>query len=220
MKKSFMSFRLIITVVIVTFLLSSCGGGGVSTNEHLSSLPGMAKKYSEKIDNLEKEIKENTDQEKAFKLYKEKKLLKEEAEKAIEEYLTKNPITDVPFEQKADYQFKINKVRVERASFYTINYIATVTITVDILNDYGNPPGFKKHFFAYVIAVDKEGKSLTRKPGVLGNDWGKGPFKANMEVEIKGSLNGPMDMVDFEKLVFISREDYEEANSFKFGKHE
>lgn len=213
-----MSFRLIITVVIATFLLSSCGGGGVSTNEHLSSLPGMAKKYSEKIDNLEKEIKENTDQEKAFKLYKEKKLLKEEAEKAIEEYLTKNPITDVPFEQKADYQFKINKVRVERASLYRINYIANVTITSDIVNEYGNP---KIHFFAYVIAVDKEGKSLTRKPGVLGNDWGnRGPFKANMEVEMKGSLNGPMDMADFEKLVFISREDYEEANSFKFGKHE
>lgn len=218
MKKSFMSFRLIITVVIATFLLSSCGGGEVSTNEHLSSLPGMAKKYSEKIDNLEKEIKENTDQEEAFKLDKEKKLLKEEAEKAIEEYLTKNPITDVPFEQKADYQFKINKVWVENASLYRINYIANVTITSDIVNEYGNP---KKHFFAFVIAVDKEGKSLTRKPGVLGNDWGnRGPFKANMEVEMKGSLDGPMDMADFENLVFISREDYDEAKKFKSGKHE
>lgn len=218
MKKSFMSFRLIITVVIATFLLSSCGGGEVSTNEHLSSLPGMAKKYSEKIDNLEKEIKENTDQEEAFKLDKEKKLLKEEAEKAIEEYLTKNPITDVPFEQKADYQFKINKVWVENASLYRIHYIANVTITSDIVNEYGNP---KKNFFAFVIAVDKEGKSLTRKPGVLGNDWGnRGPFKANMEVEMKGSLDGPMDMADFENLVFISREDYDEAKKFKSGKHE
>ena len=210
MKNLFKTFGLIITGLIVSFLLSNCGGGGTSSNEHLSSLPGMAKEYAEEIDGLEKEIKESTDMEKALKLDQERKDLKKEAEKAIEEYLTNNPITNIPFEQKADYQFKINKVWVEGASISRIKYRAKVTITEDILNDYGNPPGFKKNFFAYVIAVDKEGNSLTKKHGVLMNATKK-PFKANMEVEMYGSLDGPADLVNFEKLVFVSK-DYKNPN--------
>jgi len=36
----------------------------------------------------------------------------------------------------------------------------------------------------------------------------RGPFKANMEIEMAGSLDGPADMVNFEKLVFVSTEEY------------
>lgn len=207
MKKTFKSFRLVMTVVIAAFLLSSCGGGGSSTNEHLSSLPSMSKNYSEKIEALKKEVKESTDIEKAMKLDKRYKELRKEADAAIKEFLEKTPISDVPFEQKADYQFKINKVWVESASFYRINYRAKVTITEDIRGDYGNPPGFKKNFFAYVKAVDKEGKSLIKKHGVFMNASPK-PFKANMEVEMYGSLVGPSDLENFEKLVFITKEEY------------
>ncbi|MFK5856840.1 MAG: hypothetical protein QM503_11960 [Bacteroidota bacterium] len=205
MKKTFMSFCLIITVVIATFLLSNCSGGNSSKNEYLSSLPGIAKNYSEKIKNLEKEIEESTDMEKALKLDKQRKDMRKEAEQAIEEFLLNNPITDVPFEQEADYQFTINKVWVESSTPKRINYRANVTITEDILNDYGNPPGFKKNFFAYVIAVDKEGNALTRKKGTFMNATKK-PFKANIEVEIYGSLDGPADLVNFEKLVFVSKD--------------
>ncbi len=210
MKNVFTTLRLFITGVFAAILITSCGGGSVGSNEHLSSLPGMAKNYSEKIDALKKEIKESTDIEKATKLDEERKELKKEAETTINEWLTNNPINNVPFEQKADYQFTVNKVWVEDASFSRINYRAKVTILEDILNDYGNPPGFKKNFFAYVIAVDKEGKSLTRKNGVFMNS-GKKPFKANMEVEIYGSLDGPADLATFEKLVFVPK-DYKNPN--------
>ncbi len=195
---------------MAAFLVSSCGGGSVSTNEQLSNLPGMTKKYGEQIKDMKQEIKNCTDVEKAMKLDNEMKELKKEAEKTIDEYLVKNPITDVPFEQKADYQFKINKVWVEGSSISRINYRAKVTITEDIVGDYGNPPSFKKNFFAYAIAVDKEGKSLTKNYGVFMNA-GKKPFKANMEVEIYGSLDGPADLVNFEKLIFVAK-DYKNTN--------
>jgi hypothetical protein len=147
------------------------------------------------------------DLEKAFKLDKEAKILAKEADEKIAEYLAGNPITNVPFEQKTDDRFKIKKVRVGRASDSRIHFKANVLITKDILNNWGNPPGFSNHFFAYVKAVNKEGNSLTRRYGVLGSR-GRGPFKADMKTELYGSLNGPADLVNFEKLVFISKEDY------------
>ncbi len=198
--KTLNSIRIVFTVLILSNLLLGCGDG-ITSNQQLDNLPGMAKNYSEKIANLKKEIKESTDMEKAFKLDKEWKNLKKEADEAIKEYLVKNPITDVPFEQKAaDYQFKINKVFVEKSSYSRIHYKAEVNINEDIVSKYGNP---KKNIFAYVIAVDKEGKSLTRRQGVFMGENKKGV------VEMRGSLDGPADLVNFEKLVFVSKDTYE-----------
>lgn len=192
--------------VISAFFLANCGGG-TSTNEYLGELPGIAKEYTEKIAKMEKDIKECTDLGEAFKLTKEKKLLGDEADKAVEEYLTSNPITDLPFEQKADYQFSIKEIAVESVSDSRINFKAKVTIKEDIRNNFGTPPGFANTFFAYIKAVDKEGNSLTRKFGVTG-PWGRGPFKADMVVDIHGSLDGPADLANFDKLVFVSKEEY------------
>ncbi len=207
MKKTIKSFRLILSGLIVTLFLSGCGGSSTSTNQYLGKLPGIAKKYQDKIGNKKKELQACTDLEKAFKLDKEAKILAKEADEKIAEYLAGNPITNIPFEQKVDDRFKIIKVRVERASDSRIHFKANVLITKDILNNWGNPPGFSNHFFAYVKAVNKEGNSLTRRYGVLGSR-GRGPFKADMKTELYGSLNGPADLVNFEKLVFISKEDY------------
>lgn len=199
---------ILLAFVISAFFLANCGGG-TSANEYLGELPGIAKEYTEKIAKMKNELKECTELEEAFKLKKETKLLGEEADKTIEEYLTSNPITNLPFEQKADYQFSIKKVAVENASDSRIKFIAKVTITEDIRNNFGNPPGFANTFFAYIQAVDKEGNSLTRRKGVMA-PWGRGPFKAGMEVDIHGSLDGPADLVNFEKLVFISQEEYKQ----------
>ena len=209
MKKLLKKIGLAIIGLSIVILFDNCGGGGgeTSTNEYLGKLPGIAKKYKEKIDNLEKKEKETYNTDKSWRLHNKIKELSSKARKAIEEYLASNPITNIPFEQEADYQFKINKVWVEKASAREISFKSKVTITEDIIEDWGGPKNFTRNIFAYMKAVDKEGNSLTGY-GVAGN-YGRGPFKANMEVEMNGVLYGPAYMANFEKLVFVSNEEYE-----------
>lgn len=199
-----------ITTITVVFFLTSCGGG-VSSNKYLGELPGIAQKYSQKIDDLKAELKGSTDIQKSYSLDKEIDNLKDEAEKEIKDYLTNHPITNIPFEQKADYKFTVKEVSVHPTyptSTSRFQLLAKVKINENIVNDYGNPPGFARSFFAYVIAVDKDGNSLTKKPGVFMNAT-QGPFKADMDVDIYGSVDGPADMLNFEKFVFISRDEYD-----------
>ena len=139
--------------VSIIFLIASCGGG-TSTNDHLGKLPGIAKKYSEKIEKKKKELKECTDMQKAFKLDKGIKSLKNEANETIEKLLASNPIANIPFEQKAEYRFTVKEVSVKKSSNSRISFLAKVIITEDILNDFGNPPGYARSFFAYFKAVD------------------------------------------------------------------
>lgn len=196
----------IITSLAILFLIASCGGGGVSSNEYLGKVPGMAKKYQEEIDELETKIEECTDFNDALKLDQEKKELKDEANKAFEEYLAENPINNVPFEQKAQYRFTVNEVSVTQSSYSRIHFVGKVTIDEDILNDFGNPPGFSRNFFAYIKAVDKEGNTISSKNGVMMNSTAS-PFKKGMEVEINGSLDAPGKLVNFDKLVFVNKDD-------------
>ncbi len=85
--------------VTIMFLLAGCGGG-TSNNEYLGKLPGIAKKYAEKIDKKKKDLKECTDMQKSFKLHKELELLGDEADKSIAEYMASNPVPKVPFEKR------------------------------------------------------------------------------------------------------------------------
>lgn len=212
MKNLLQKIGLTIIGISVILLLADCGdgsGGGSSSNKYLGKLPGIAKDYVDQIDGLKKDLKESTDREESFSLDKEIDLLEEEGENTIIEYLASNPIKNLPFEQKADYGFTIKEVSVHpkySSSASRLQLIAKVTFNEDLLNEYG---GFTSNFFAYVIAVDKEGNSLTRKHGVMMNYNIKGPFKANMEAEAYGSLDGPADLVNFEKFVFVSKEELE-----------
>ena len=157
--------RIVLAIIClsVVILLENCGGeSGVTTsNKYLGKLPGIAKKYTEKIDKIEEDIKECTDMTKAVKLDKERDLLDDEADKAVKEYLANNPLNALPFEQKADYPFTIKEVSVNlkySSSISRLQLITKVKIDEDI-----------KHttLFAYIIAVDKEGNSLTNRPGVF-----------------------------------------------------
>ncbi len=191
----------------IIFFIASCGGG-TSTNEHLGKLPGIAKKYTEKIDKMEKELKECTDMQKAFKLDKEIKLLDEEADKAIEEYLASNPLNAFPFEQKADYPFTINEVSINTknsSSISRIHLIAKVTINQDIKNKYG---GFERTIFAYITAVDKEGNILKNKPDVFSSGFTKQEFTKGKEIELTGSIDEIDKLVNFDKFIFVSKEEY------------
>lgn len=200
----------ILSGFVIALLLQSCGGQ-VSSNEYLGELPGIAQKYSQEIEDLKTELKASTDIQKSYSLDKEIDNLKDEAEKEIKDYLTNHPITNIPFEQKADYNFTIKEISAHPTyptSTSRFQLLAKVTINKDIVNDWGNPPSFARNFFAYAIAVDKDGKSLTKKPGVFMNAT-QSPFKAGMEAEIYGSLDGPADMVNFAKFVFISKDEYD-----------
>ena len=185
----------------IIFLLANCGGG-TSTNEYLGKLPGIAKKYTKEIDNKEKEIKTCTDMAKAFKLDAEKKELKDEADNAIKEYLTNNPIATLPYEQKADYPFTIQEVTVNTknsSSISRLKLIMKVKIDEDIKN---------KTLFAYINAVDKEGNPLIKRPGVFSSGFRNQDFTKGQEVEFKGSIDGVKNLEKFKKFIFISREEY------------
>ncbi len=202
MKKVFKALGLTTATCIAFFLFISCGGGSDSIvkNEHLGDLPGIAKNYLDKIDAKKKELKENTDRDKAFKLAKEVELLDDEAENMVKEYLTSNPITKVPFAMEFEYPFTINELSVLKSSDSRIEFKAKITMTKDV----------PKRLFAYIKAIDKEGNQLTKKNGVMGEiTFKKRSFKANEEIELSGSVDGPADLVNFDKLLFVSKEVYE-----------
>jgi hypothetical protein len=178
----------------------SCGGGGDSivTNAHLGDLPSIAKNYVDKLEAKEQELKVNTNLEKAFTIAKEGELLEEEAEKTIEEHLANNPIVNIPFEMVGDYPFTINDISVKNSSDSRINFNIKAVITEDV----------GKNLFVYIRALDKEGNQLTKKNGVMMEKAARRSFKANEEVDFVGSLDGPADLVNFDKLVLISKESY------------
>ena len=210
MKNLFKTTGLATIIVSIIFFLASCGGG-TSTNESLGKLPGMAKKYTEKIDKMKKDLKECTDMQKAFKLDEKIKTFKDESTKAFEEQLANNPLNALPYEQKADYPFTITEVIVntEYSSSYSyLHLIAKVKINEDIKNQYG---GFERTIFAYVIAVDKEGNSLSKKPDVFSSGFGKQEFKKGMDFELKGGIKNLENLENFEKLIFVSK-DYKNPN--------
>lgn len=194
-------FRFSTLVFLAFFLFTSCGEGTnkVETNEHLGDLPGIAKNYVDKMEAKKQEIKVNTDQGDAFKLYKESELLEEEAEKKVEEHLVAHPILNIPFEMKTDYPFTIKDISVKRCSDTRIEFKANVTMTK-------NHP---KRLFAYIKAVDEQGNQLTKKNGVMGeSSFSKKSFKVGEEIELTGSVDGPADLVNFEKLLFVTKEEY------------
>jgi hypothetical protein len=206
MKNALKSVSLILSVITLTLLFSSCGGSGSSSNEFLGKLPGIAKKYNDKIEKKEKDKKETTSMEKAFKLKKQIDELEDDAEKEIEDYLAGDPIANVPFDQEgAGYQYTIKDISVDRSSESRITFKANIVVNEDIKSKYGNK---KKDCFAYLIAVDKDGNSLIKRPGVMMSHNNDG-FMKGTEAELKGSIDGPADLVNFAKLKFLSREEYD-----------
>ncbi|MBV1923659.1 MAG: hypothetical protein KUG68_06510 [Flavobacteriaceae bacterium] len=201
MKNLLHAFSYAAVAFLAFFLITSCGGGSdsVSTNEHLGELPGIAKNYSDKMVAKKEEIKLNTDQDKAFKLYKESEILEEEAEKKVEEHLVAHPINNIPFEMISEYPFTIKDIAVKRCSDTRIEFKANVTMTKN----------YPKRLFAYIKAVDVDGNQLTRKNGVMGeSSFSKKSFKEGEEIELSGSVDGPADLVNFEKLLFVTKEEY------------
>lgn len=194
-------------VFITLIFLSSCGGSQLKNNKYLGELPSMAAKFDKKLDALEKEMKETTDMEEAFKLDKEYKQLKEKAKDELKLYVESFEFPPIPFTDLESNPFTIEDLQVNNTSKSRVNLKGKVKIEEDLKNKYG---GFEKSFFAYIKAVDANGEMLG-KPTVMVSDMGnRDPFTAGSEVEIFGSI-GPLSQFEsFDQIVFISKEEYQE----------
>ncbi|MCK5856646.1 MAG: hypothetical protein KAG64_04105 [Bacteroidales bacterium] len=194
----------------VALVLSSCGGASMKDNTYLGQLPSISNKYQDMGDEYKEKAKKATDMDDAFKYDKEYKLAKEEGKKVVKEYLEANKLdTPIPFEEYSDSRFTIVSLSVDGASVKRVNFVATVKMKEDVKNKYG---GFEKYIFAYLKAVDSEGNAIG-KPSVLASPMGgKVPkFEKDVEVEVKGSLSNLREFEDFDKVVFISKGEYEKT---------
>ena len=205
-KLRFISGLMIFTII---FLIGCGGGSSTKENEFLGKLPSIEKNYANQLDEKEKEIKECTNMENAYKLGKEKKLLKEEKEGAISKYVAAHPlIKDLPFQPLPDTKYTIKKVVVNKASSSNLNIKFLITINEDIKSKYGS---VEKILFVYFKAVDSKGNYISKSTTVATN-FKSIKLVAGTEYEAFGSWQNKAtrNMEDFAKIVEITREEWKQ----------
>lgn len=198
--KFLISFSLILLFV-------SCGEKQLKNNKYLGELPALSSKFEKQLNALEKESKETTDFEKAYKLDKEYKILKKDAIDAIESYTESYTFPNIPFENLESDPFSVMELNVNTASRERVNLKGRVKIKEDLKNKYG---GLQKSFFAYIKAVDKDG-NLIGKPTVMASDMSnREPYTVGTEAAVFGSI-GPLSAFEnFDKIIFITKEEYQQ----------
>ena len=203
MKSQNLIFALFIGLSLFVY---SCGGSSFSENQYLGKLPAIAAKYQVELDGLKEKAKQATDMNKAYEYEKKHKLMKEEADKAIDEFMiTAEFMNAILFENNPDYKFEVMEITIDGASRKRVNLKAKVKIKEDLKNKYG---GNEKYFFAYIKAVDKDGNTLGKPTAMSSSLSGGGPYLAEAEAEISGSIGSLSEFIGFEKIVFISKEEY------------
>lgn len=205
-KLRFISGLMIFTMI---FLISCGGGSSTKDNEFLGKLPSIEKNYANQLDEKEKEIKECTDMKDAYKLEKEKKLLKEEKKKAIAEYVAAYPLNkDLPFQPLPNSKYTINKVIVNKASSSNLNIKFLITVNEDMKSKYGS---IEKTLFIYFNAIDSKGNYISKSTTVATN-FKSTKLVAGTEYEAFGSWQNKAtrNMEDFAKIVEVTREKWEQ----------
>jgi len=197
----------VILLIGVAVVLSSCGGASMTDNTYLGQLPSISKKYQDLEDEYKEKGKKATDMDDAFKYDKEYKLAKDEGEKAVKEYLATYQFdTPIVFDANPDYQFEISDLKVDGASYTRVNLVLKATMKEDVKNKYG---GFQKYIFAYIKALDSEGKIIGNPTVMASPMGGKLPkFEKGVEINIKGGIGNLRDFENFDRIVFISKEEY------------
>jgi len=200
-----------ILAVIAGFslLMSSCGGGegSMASNDYLGKLPSISENYQSDIDEFKEKAKRSTDMEDAFEYDKKYKLTKEEADIKITEYVKNNLMdTPIPFVALEDSKYEVMDLFIKGASRTRLNLESNVKIKEDLKNKYG---GFEKYFFAYIKAVDIDG-NMVGKPTVMSSNMGSNKsYTAGLEVPIKGSIGNHRFFGNFEKIIFITKDEYQ-----------
>lgn len=196
--------KLIISALaIAVLLLTSCsGGGGVSNNEFLGEFPSITKKYQQQIDQKEKEQKECTNMEKAIKLGKELKLLKDESKEKIQEYLNTAQLkgTELPVNAISGIPYTINKAEINIVEPGKL----IVKFTIKINEDIRNSP-----LFVYYKALDSKGNEI---PGSKTTAMAlKEKLKAGTVCEASGGgwySSVIANLEDFGKIQQITKEEF------------
>lgn len=190
-------------------IIMACGTKEIASNEYFGLLPGIALNWKEETNALSEELDNCTDMDKSFTLQREIELLEQDTDDEVAEYWASNPsLPDIPFELATDYQFVIENIRVYQpwSDHHGICFIANVTITEDIMNQWGNPSGT---IFAYIKGVDAGSNLLNSYHSYGKLRCTEGPFVTGMEIEMIGSLNYPGALLDFDKLILVSEEEYD-----------
>jgi hypothetical protein len=201
--------RFIIVSIILIFGCSGSTNSPATDNEFLGELPSIEKKYALQLDEKEKKIKECTDMEEAYKLAKEKKLLEEEKDETIAEYVTAHPlIKELPFQPLPGTKYTIKQVVVNKASSSNLNIKFLITINEEMKGKYGS---IEKSLFIYFKALDSKDNYIPSSTTVATN-FKSIKLVANTEYEAFGSWQNKAtrNMEDFAKIVEITREDWEQ----------
>ena len=193
--------------ILPVLLLNSCGGGlTTSKNEFLGEIPSLQKYYSAKIHDKNKELKECTDMEKAFKLGKEADVLKQEWDAKIEESLKANPVAaSLPFEPMKNQPYTVNKITFVRVNNMGFGFDLSIKIDQDMkINN--------QDYWVYYVAIDKDGKEIQdSKSRSLVNQALQNELKAGTVIEAHGSWNTKTlcNMENFAKIRFITKDEFE-----------
>ena len=200
------SIKLFTFFILISFIIACTK---TPSNDYIGKLPDLCKDYENEIINRIDEIKGCSDLYVAIILDNNLKSFKNEADKAVEEYVLQNlKFVELPFEQKAENPYSIRKICIKTSGYSRMYLTVEVFINEDILDETGI---YKNNFFAYTQAVDSKKYALVRT-SVLANDFGvKGPFKKGMEVKMYGYLDSPSSLQNFSNFVFISKEEYERS---------
>lgn len=198
-------------LVIITFLFTSCGGGAGKTvnNDLLGEYPSMVKNYEQKIDDLEKDAKSNTDLNKAFELAKKIENLKDEYKAKLKEYADgfkfEKPI---PFEPLTGTKYTVTEIKVKDATPTYLGFDFSSTINDDIKNEYNN---YEQTFFVYFKALDAEGKDI---PGAI-TVAASSPMtdlKKGTQIHLTGGWRPGVtkNFENFAKIKEITKEEYDQ----------
>lgn len=205
-----MSRRFTLCFVALLLIFSAAGcGKRVTNNKYLGTLPGLSLIFTEEMEELEQDIKENTELEKAFKLDKELELLEEEANNELQKTFNESSFEPLPYEYKGDDRFSIQELILTDAFHDGIRLEATITIDKEMKNKYG---GGERHVFTYIRFYDEQNNPIDGW-AVLGYSLPyKEEFKPGESYTLKGSYNGLSRLTNFSKAVFHLRDEYEQNN--------
>lgn len=193
------------------FFMTNCGSSDVPNNDFLGQLPALSDMYQSRIEEFKEKAKQATNINDAYKYEKQYQLTKEESDVAMSEYVNENLLNaPIPFDLDDNNIYDIIEVVIIGAHRTRLDIKGDVLIKKDIKNKYG---GFKKYFFAYIKAVDIKGEMIG-EPSLLSVNMRNGnPFIAGIRISLNGSISNLRYFGSFEKIVFITKKEYDKLKS-------
>lgn len=198
-------------LLMVTFLMTSCGGGAgkTVTNDYLGEYPSIVKNYKQKIEDLEKDAKSNTDLNKAFEIAKKIENMKDEFKAKLEEYSkTYKFEKDIPFEPLAGTKYTINSIKVDRVNDGGLGLAFAATINEDLKNEYNN---YEQTLMIYIQALSADGQVI---PGsyTVAVSTPMADLKKGLQTKMTcaWSSSKTKDFENFAKIKEITKEEYDQ----------